>query len=1069
MGFFVLLAIGLAAAWFARISIAKVAANRWCATNNISCEFDIVALDTQRIELENLVITGPSVSNLITADTMSLDIDWQNLFSPVLSKLAAEKPTLIAAFDGQNITFDGLEKLISTSQDSAPSNAIPALDIRDGQLTIVTPAGDLSGTFEALGLWPQNGSVNVTIAPANLESGDNRLSVSQGELSLSRIGDTLSGKLNLAIATLRFEQSQADNVTLSADMFGDDQPRLSLQAEIQTLVSADGIELSALELAGEAVLAADALSNDLPLLQQLVSISATGQSGKSSWQAYEAGAITFDLNAAQTTLQRFELALDANVENANSPSLSSGGLELSLTGAVDPENQSFSGHGNVNLSGMQLARSARQALLKGLAGGAPFDHHVQALKNAAATGLSGFTTGGEFRVDAAGPEDWQIIFPQTLAAQSQSGAFVAITPSAAQSALTIEPGAITLAGVLSARGGGLPNLTADIQHLQLAADQLRLDTGGITLRNWSAGPLAIAATLNRFNLVRTPENLRIGGVGELRVDGRVLGAQTSNTRLFGGLNAARGAAGWRVQTIEQKCLGLSIGSISASDTLHLQDTALNICPQDGRFMQQVNGGSSGIIQLGDISLPFTGEDVSGTAAFENTQIDWRAKQRLTVEITADTLNLPMQIGSRDLSIQTQSPKVDIAFDDITRLTATMGETQLGGRLVPANVTIGKARFDGSLAPEGFQAVAQATDVGISDIHDDPYYNPLTARVDAVFTGPNVTLSGPIHLASSGLLVGNATLDMNLLGLNGTGQIVSEDLIFARRGLQPVALSDRVRGILTNGRGQLNGKADFSISGGKISGNGNVVAAEFGFDNLRIGAIDGINGEIEFDDIMTLTTPPGQNLTIAKVSPGIPLENGELDIQIVGGTRIEIERATWPLAGGWLTIKPAIWTIGAESDAFVLQAEKLELEQLVEVLSLPDIKATGTISGDFPIVMEGGNALIQDAKFFADNKGGTISYTGTAASQAGLSDERVDAAFTALRDFRFRVLEVGVDGNLVDEITLSARLLGSNPEVYGGADFDFKISIESKLAQLIKSSQRAVAAKWIAEAVAIDPE
>ncbi|MBR9834027.1 MAG: hypothetical protein GYB42_02305, partial [Alphaproteobacteria bacterium] len=183
----------------------------------------------------------------------------------------------------------------------------------------------------------------------------------------------------------------------------------------------------------------------------------------------------------------------------------------------------------------------------------------------------------------------------------------------------------------------------------------------------------------------------------------------------------------------------------------------------------------------------------------------------------------------------------------------------------------------------------------------------------------------------------------------------------------------------------------------------------------------------------------------------------------------IEGATWPLAGGTIALQPTEWTIAGRTEELMIDATAIELAELVDVLSLPDMKAEGTISGTFPLTLEGGNVWVRNAFFLADSKGGTLSYTGTAAAQAGLADDRVDAAFTALRNLKFKVLEVGVDGNLIDDITVSARLLGHNPEVYGGAEFDFRISVESKLAQLIRSGQRLAAARWIADAVAVDPD
>ena len=94
----------------------------------------------------------------------------------------------------------------------------------------------------------------------------------------------------------------------------------------------------------------------------------------------------------------------------------------------------------------------------------------------------------------------------------------------------------------------------------------------------------------------------------------------------------------------------------------------------------------------------------------------------------------------------------------------------------------------------------------------------------------------------------------------------------------------------------------------------------------------------------------------------------------------------------------------------------------------------------------------------------MKYTGEAVNQAASTDQTVSAAFTALRDFRFKVLELGIDGNLVGDIVVSLNLLGFNPEVLGGADFKFNIAIDSKLAQLIQSGRDLTGTSIITETV-----
>ena len=76
-------------------------------------------------------------------------------------------------------------------------------------------------------------------------------------------------------------------------------------------------------------------------------------------------------------------------------------------------------------------------------------------------------------------------------------------------------------------------------------------------------------------------------------------------------------------------------------------------------------------------------------------------------------------------------------------------------------------------------------------------------------------------------------------------------------------------------------------------------------------------------------------------------------------------------------------------------------------------------------------------------------TGAAAAQA---DANAKMLFDALKDFRYQVLKVGVNGDIAGRIVLSMQLLGRNPTVLDGAQFKLGISIDSELMNLMNTTQ-----------------
>jgi hypothetical protein len=76
---------------------------------------------------------------------------------------------------------------------------------------------------------------------------------------------------------------------------------------------------------------------------------------------------------------------------------------------------------------------------------------------------------------------------------------------------------------------------------------------------------------------------------------------------------------------------------------------------------------------------------------------------------------------------------------------------------------------------------------------------------------------------------------------------------------------------------------------------------------------------------------------------------------------------------------------------------------------------------------------------------SVLHTGDAAAQA---DPNAKMLFDALKDFRYKVMKVGLDGDIAGNLTLTMNLLGNNPTVLDGKMFELNISVESPLMNLL---------------------
>ena len=230
----------------------------------------------------------------------------------------------------------------------------------------------------------------------------------------------------------------------------------------------------------------------------------------------------------------------------------------------------------------------------------------------------------------------------------------------------------------------------------------------------------------------------------------------------------------------------------------IKPTILKLCPTDGRFLRQSGDIYSGKLNFTEINLPFAGADTSGDITLTDGSLSWSAADALSLEINGKALSLPMQIGEKTLTIQSMTPRAVVRTGKATAIEAYLGQTELSGDMVPARISTGTIDLKGVLNSTGLTGEAHANAIAISDIRDDPVYQPLLADFTADFREGGMVLTGPIKTARSKVTVADARMELDLLKLDGNASIISRPLVFEERGFQPTALSDRIRGFLSNG-------------------------------------------------------------------------------------------------------------------------------------------------------------------------------------------------------------------------------------------------------------------------------
>ena len=1056
----ILLAVG--AAWLLRQSIARHYTERWCAANDLTCTFEIDRLGVSGVALSDISLSNETGKVPLEADNLEVALDWPGLFSPGIKLIEVEDPVLRLAYNSDgSVTFGGLEDIASRDSSADTQLDIPAIRLNNARVEIATPAGDIQMYGDVNAQLPLQAEIHARAEPADLRTDQGRLKIDEGRLDLSIIGAAVQGSARFQLSEARFDAYQGRGILLDASLTPSLRPTLefTLQAEES---AAQDFAAEKLRLTGSAGLNPARLDTDKHgAIGFLRSLAISAEAATLRFKTHEIASPTLTLDAARTRSGPLEGTLAIGTEAATLAGASFGRTTLTGEGMVDDELQTVEMAGDLTVADASIPDAMSRDILSSLRSGPPFTTHSASLRSGVAAALGMFRFGASYRFELEQGAGWTLESSDKINATAANGAQFSLSPAETERVLTISDGRAEVSGVAALSGPSLPSVNAYVKQANLSAEGVLLETGGLRIAPWRAGGLTLSTNVDELVLNTQTAEPGLQAVGTASIAGQMFGLDFANTSVFGGVDA-RLSDPLRVQSFRTRCIGLKSEGFSSPDTLRVGAFLTELCPQDGRLLRRANGAIAGQLAVASLQLPFESESTSGTLALTDGVLDWRAASTARLSLTGRQMTADLEIGDNTLVIAAARPELGFETGRPLAFSARTRRTELTGSLIPALIDIETLTLDATLPDTGIAGSGRAGTVIIRDKNADPFYEPMQTDLSAEFANGIMQLSGALRTRRTGREIADLQATLDIVALDGEASLRSRDLVFEPGGFQPTALSERVRGLLSNARGRLNAGTSLQIDGGALGGTGFFEVRDFGFDTLRVGAVNNINGRIEFDELLKLHTPPGQTVNVGEINPGLPLRDGEISFQILGPDTAIIEQASWPFAGGTLLLGQSQWTIAGTSDIVEITAREIELSRLIDVFSLPDIRANGTVSGTFPVELQGANVFIRDAILRADEEGGTIAYTGSVADAASQADERVDMAFRALRNFEFSVLEVGADGNLTGSMMITLELVGTSPDVLGGAPFAFNIGVDSELSKLIRSSQSVTGTDWLAE-------
>jgi len=326
-------------------------------------------------------------------------------------------------------------------------------------------------------------------------------------------------------------------------------------------------------------------------------------------------------------------------------------------------------------------------------------------------------------------------------------------------------------------------------------------------------------------------------------------------------------------------------------------------------------------------------------------------------------------------------------------------------------------------------LALAGRITVADRQDPARFHPLAGEDFRLSLIDNrIRATGALSHPASGTRVALATIEHNLGTGVGHADLGVQELRFTPGGLQPDTLTPLTVGVVALVDGALSGEGRIEWSGAGTSSTGRFATADMDLA-APFGPVEGLATEVNFTDLLGLTSAPGQEATIRLIQPGIDVYDGLVRYQLRPNYHVAVESGRWPLAGGTLTLEPTVLDFSRESTKYLtFGVEGLDAARFIQQMEFSNIAATGTFDGTIPMQFGARGGRIQGGRLVAREGGGTLSYIGEVTNEdLGVYGA---LAFDALKSMRYSRMAINVDGALDGEFLTRIEMDGIARDLAG---------------------------------------
>lgn len=458
---------------------------------------------------------------------------------------------------------------------------------------------------------------------------------------------------------------------------------------------------------------------------------------------------------------------------------------------------------------------------------------------------------------------------------------------------------------------------------------------------------------------------------------------------------------------------------------------------------------------------------------------------LSGAISTPAFALTGRSGSSPLRVASAGGTIDLASLGfaLRGLDANIGSGEAETRFVAASLT-GRRQGDGlsgdlrdasgKIGPVPFllsgangrwafadSALTLETSLIVEDAAAEDRFQRLTGEsVSLRFADGVVRANGRLLEPVSRAPVVDLAIDHRFATGTGNARFTVPDIAFVRDGLQPVDISRLALGVVANvdgrvrGAGNLRWSPDGIVSEGSFSTDRLDVAAAF-------GPVERLSGTIRFDDLLALTTPPGQEVLLGSVNPGIEVRDGRVLYQLLPDQRVRVEQGVWPFSGGQLLLQPALLDFSADRPRrLTFDVSNVDAALFLQRYEFDNISASGIFDGVVPTIFDANGGRVVGGSLVSRDGGGTLAYVGELSNRD--LGTMANLAYGALKSLRYDSLVVrlngNIDGEMLTEVDFSGLAQGEGAETnfftraIAKLPFLFRIRINAPFRQLLTSAR-----------------